>query len=295
MSIPLRSAVSVVSRSSAGPRPKSSSAGGRSSTVSRRTSSSARADELADPRDRLRADLRLERLQPEQDRGERLPGLVVQLAREPLALELLPLEQRLHGLAADALRELERDRGAVREGLRDAHVGVREARVGAALVVGDDDADRPAVRDQRHVERRGRLDQPRRGLVDLGVVDQRVDALGAAAARASGRPSSAPRRAAGRRASPPFSPLAASTVELAPVRGREQDQDDARVEQLAQPRRRELEQLRELRSPSRAPPRPRSATRAAATTAAPPRTGGRSRSRPPPARRAAGRSPRRAR
>ena len=39
----------------------------------------------------------LERLQPEQDRGQRLPRLVVELAREPLTLQLL----RLHD-AADA-------------------------------------------------------------------------------------------------------------------------------------------------------------------------------------------------
>src|SRR5205085_7524533 len=41
-----------------------------------------RVDELADHRERLLADVALERLQAEQDRRERLPGLVVQLARE---------------------------------------------------------------------------------------------------------------------------------------------------------------------------------------------------------------------
>ena len=54
-------------------------------------------------------DLMLDRLQAEQDRGERLPGLVVQLAREALPLEFLAFEQRPHRLAADPLGELERD------------------------------------------------------------------------------------------------------------------------------------------------------------------------------------------
>ena len=69
--------------------------------------------------ERLLADLLLERLQPEQDRGERLSGLVVELAREALALELLALEQGADGLAPDALGELDREGGAVRERLRD--------------------------------------------------------------------------------------------------------------------------------------------------------------------------------
>ena len=91
--------------------------------------SSAERDELADQRDAARSPTcSLERLQPEQDRGERLAGLVVQLAREPRALELLPLEQRAHRLASDPLGELECERGAVRERLRDPHVGVGEAR-----------------------------------------------------------------------------------------------------------------------------------------------------------------------
>ena len=69
--------------------PKSSSAAGRSSTASRRTSCSVETTSSPHaprpppaPRPSPTA---LERLQAEQDRGQRLAGLVVQLAREPLA------------------------------------------------------------------------------------------------------------------------------------------------------------------------------------------------------------------
>ena len=78
----------------------------------------------------------LERLQPEQDRRQRLPRLVVQLAREALALELLGRDDPAERIARHALRELDRDRRARGEGLREAHVVVGEAGVRRrALVV----------------------------------------------------------------------------------------------------------------------------------------------------------------
>ena len=64
--------------------------------------------------------------------------------------------------------------------------------------------------------------------------------------------------------------------------GRERDDDEPRVEQLAQPPRDEVEQPVEVGLASRARCRPRSATRAGATSASPPRTAARSRSRPRP-------------
>ena len=100
-----------------------------------------RADELADQSDRFFADLPLDRLQSEQDRGERLTGLVVELAGESCALDLLSIEQCAHGLSPDPLGELDRDGHPVREGLRDPHVGIGEARIRAFLVIGDDNAD----------------------------------------------------------------------------------------------------------------------------------------------------------
>ena len=72
-----------------------------------------RDDELAHVGDRLRAlvalDLLLERLQAEQDRRERLAGLVVQLACEPAPLELLRVDDAPERVACDALREIDRD------------------------------------------------------------------------------------------------------------------------------------------------------------------------------------------
>ena len=85
--IPVCSPKASASRSSAGARPKSSSALGRSSTASRRTSWSVVDDLLAQLRGRRArrlGELRLlDALQAEQDRGQRLAGLVVELAREP--------------------------------------------------------------------------------------------------------------------------------------------------------------------------------------------------------------------
>ena len=80
-------------RSSAGTSPKSSSALGRSSTARRRTScsvatTSSRSAAVA-VAGVVGLDHVVEVLEPEQDRRQRLPGLVVQLAREPRALELL--------------------------------------------------------------------------------------------------------------------------------------------------------------------------------------------------------------
>ena len=132
----------------AGTSPKSSSADGRSSTASRRTSWSVETtssrtdcDRRAPPSESARL---LERLQPEQDRRERLAGLVVQLAGEPVPLELLRLDDAADGVAADALAT---DRPRWRRGPRATPRGAgrrREARVGALLVVGDHDTDRAA-------------------------------------------------------------------------------------------------------------------------------------------------------
>ena len=120
---------------------------------------------------------------------------------------------------------------------RDPHVGVGEARVGAALVVGDDDADGAAR--GRSAARRARRSR-RRAAARSGRPRGRRSASRSApraAARASGRPSSASRRAGARAVAAAFSPLAASTRSCSPSGGRQLDQHDARVEQLAQPRR----------------------------------------------------------
>ena len=97
-----------------GTSPKSSRAAGRSSTASRRTScsvemTSSRTD--VEGFSSLRGVSRLlQRLQPEQDRRQRLTGLVVQLARKPRSLELLRLDHPADRVAADPLGEVDGDR-----------------------------------------------------------------------------------------------------------------------------------------------------------------------------------------
>ena len=54
----------------------------------------------------------LDRLQPEHHRGERLAGLVVELAGEPAALDLLRGDDAPHGVAGDPLGEVDGDGGA---------------------------------------------------------------------------------------------------------------------------------------------------------------------------------------
>src|SRR5207248_3841439 len=90
-----------------------------------------RDDELAHVRDgsaRIVAfDLLLERLQTEQDRRQRLAGLVVQLTREPPALELLRSDDAAKRVARDPLREIDCNRRARSERLCEAQVVVGEA------------------------------------------------------------------------------------------------------------------------------------------------------------------------
>src|SRR5262249_62324909 len=65
--------------------------------------------------------------------------------------------------------------------LRQPDVGVREAAVDAALVVRRENTYRTAACEQRHPEAGPGFDQPRRLVVDVGIVEHRVDALALAA------------------------------------------------------------------------------------------------------------------
>jgi hypothetical protein len=100
----------------------------------------------------------------------------VQLAGEPPSLELLPLEHPAERVPCDSLREVDRERRARREDLRETDVGVGEAGLRAELVVDGDDPDRPAADEQRHVEPGADAHPARLVLVDLRVVEDRVDA-----------------------------------------------------------------------------------------------------------------------
>ena len=123
----------------------------------------------------------LERLEPEQDRGQRLPGLVVELVCEPLPLQLLRRHDAAQRIARHSLRQLDGHGGAGGERLGQPQVVVGEPGVGAFLVVDLDHADHPLARDERHPHSRPHGEAPRHLLVYLGIVDHRVDALAAPA------------------------------------------------------------------------------------------------------------------
>ena len=162
---PLRSRNVSASRSTAATRPKSSRADGatRPRAGGRPGASRRRARDPIRSRPARRRSGLLERLQAEQDRRQRPTRLVVQLARQARRqLELLRLDDAAHGVAADLLGEVDRDRGAGGERLRQPQVVLGEGWVrAAALVVGDHDADRPAAHDERHVEGGADAEAPR--------------------------------------------------------------------------------------------------------------------------------------
>ncbi len=135
--MPVCSANVSHSRSRAATSPKSSRAFGRSSTARRRTSCKRLDHLLANRRERLRplgvgAGL-LDRLQPEQHRRQLLAGLVVQLAREPAPLELLGLDDPSECVPGHPGGQVDGNRRARRERLRQAQVVVREAWIAASL------------------------------------------------------------------------------------------------------------------------------------------------------------------
>ena len=147
----------------------------------------------------------LDRPQAEQDRGQRLACLVVQLPCEPLPLELLSRDDPAKRVARHALREIDCKRRALGEDLGDPDVLVAEPPVRHVLVVSNQDADCTVAEDQRNPEPRPGLDAADDRLIDLGVVDDRVHALASptlqytgglrrARAKASPRRTDRPRR-----------------------------------------------------------------------------------------------------
>ena len=85
------------------------------------------------------------------------------------------------------------------ERLREPQVVVGEARARARFVVGDDDADRTSADDERNVEPRTDAEPASRLLVDLGILEHRVDPLAAAALEDAAGLRAAERREACRR------------------------------------------------------------------------------------------------
>ena len=145
--------------------------------------------------------------------------------------------------------------------------------------------------EERDVEPAAGAEAPGRLLVDLGIVEERVDPLGAAGARARGRSSSPPARAASRRSRPRPSPSAAS-IRSVPSPAGQRDRDQPRADQLAQAPGDQLEQSRELDLARQRRPDLVQRLELDRPARSPPRTGARSRSRPRPGSQASRRAPR---
>jgi hypothetical protein len=110
-----------------------------------------------------------------------LAGLVVQLPGEAAPLHLLSSDDAAKCVTRDLPREIDRDRGAVRELLGEPEVRAGESGIGADLVVRDEHADRSITSEERYVET-GRRAQPSGNvLVHLRILEKRVDALASSA------------------------------------------------------------------------------------------------------------------
>ena len=184
----------------------------------------------------------LEAAQAEEDRRERLAGLVVQLAGEAAALELLRGHDSLQRVARHPLPQLDGDRGARREDLGEAEILVGEPRIGALLVVRRDHADRLVAHEERDVEGAARAEPPRRLLLDLGIVEDGVDAL-------APPPGEHAHRLRARRELEPgvlLGPVPRDRGHPQPVALRQRDRDEPRVDELAEPSGDELEERVEV-------------------------------------------------
>ena len=287
--MPVCSANASVSRSSAATRPKSSSTAGRSSTARRRTSwsalttssrSSARAARARVVRERL-----LERLQPEQDRGQRLPGLVVELAREPPALQLLRLHDAAERIARDALRQLDGDGGAGRERLGQPQVVVGEARVAALPCRGSRARRSPGrARSAAPTCRCARRSAASTSWCTSG--SSITESMRSLRRRSRTAPLFEP-RARDRLAEQLLRALPGRREPQVVVAARQRDRDDTRSDQLAQAAHDEVEQALEIGLGGERVADLVQRLRAGATSGSTPRRGARSRSRPRPGRRGA--------
>ena len=230
----------------------------------------------------------LEGLQAEQDRRQRLTCLVVQLAREARPLQLLRLDDPPDGVPAHPLGEIDGDRSTGSERLRQTKVVLAEDRGDSLLVVGDHDPDRPSAHEQRHVQRRMDAESPRRLLIDLRIVQHRIDPSRSGHARGRALPSTRQERAQ----CPPLR----RRCRPRPRRHATRHPPEARSEPVLRRPAPEAagppeQEEAPARAPTRARSRSRSATRTGAATGSSSRTTARSRSPRPPVRRGAARAP----
>jgi hypothetical protein len=129
----------------------------------------------------LVAECVFEVLEPEQNRGERLAGLIVQLSRESPAFELLRSHDAPERVALHSFRQVDGDRCARGERLRQPKIVVGETGIREELVMRCEQADRATARDERYPETGARAEAAHHLVIDLGVVEHRVDPFAAAA------------------------------------------------------------------------------------------------------------------
>ena len=143
----------------------------------------------------------------------------------------------------DSLGEVDRDGRTRGKRLREAQIGVREAGIGPKLVVSRQHTDRPSPDEQRHPEACASAEQTHRLVVDVGVVQDRVDTL----ALATFEDAPALRGRAGDRRGGELGLVAGHRREAQFVlAAREQDEDEPGVEQLPQPAGDQVEQPAEV-------------------------------------------------
>ena len=217
--------------------------------------------------------------QAEQDRRQRLTGLVVQLAREPPPLELLGLDDAPERVARDPLRQSIATAARAANALGDPEVLVGEPRVAPALscatmtpigrsrtTSGTQSPVRAPMRRASAWSTSGSsISESTRSLRRRSSTRPLFDRAGASVTPTTRRrPRRPPPRSRSRR------PVAGSAIVT------------SRASISSRRRTATSSSSRGARSRSRARSPPRSATRAGATTVSPTRTAGRSRSRPPP-------------
>jgi hypothetical protein len=100
----------------------------------------------------------------------------VELEREATSFLLLCRHDAAHGVARDAFRQRECDRGTPGEDLGETKVAVAESTVHGQLVVDGDHAQSMAARHERRVQPGSCAERAGLGLVDVGIVEKRVDA-----------------------------------------------------------------------------------------------------------------------
>ena len=164
----------------------------------------------------------------------------MQLSRKSLPLQFLSPDDSAKRVARDALGKVDGHGRPGCECLGEAHVLVVEPHVSALLVVGGDDADRPVAQHHRDEDAGPRAHLPACLLIHLDVVEEGVDPFASPSLQDAPCLRRLPLQADSTELFRPFSVGGAD--DQAPVRDGKRDQNEARVQELAEPCSDEVEQ-----------------------------------------------------